>query len=50
MSGTWLGNALISACSDDTLHMHVDNIIAKVHSLILTIYLHGLVIKLCDLQ
>ena len=38
MSGTWLGNAMISACSDDTLHMHVDNI-AKVHSLILTIYI-----------
>ena len=28
---------MISACSDDTLLMHVDNIIAKVHSLILTI-------------
>ena len=39
MRGTRLGKAMISACGDDTLHMHVDNIIAKVHSLILTIWI-----------
>ena len=38
MSGTWFGNAMISACSDDTLHIHVDNK-AKVHNLILPTYI-----------